>query len=78
MRRFLLRTSIADQVSGELADALTGGSDGHRTLEELAKSNALVVRLGVAHPWFRYHHLLADLLRHQFGWRRPISSRSCT
>ena len=71
VRRFLLRTSIADQVSGELADALTGGTRGHRTLEELAKSNALVVRLGVAHPWFRYHHLLADLLRHQLRLETP-------
>jgi LuxR family maltose regulon positive regulatory protein len=71
VRRFLLQTSIADQVSGELADALTGGTHGHRTLEELAKSNALVVRLGVAHPWFRYHHLLVDLLRHQLRLETP-------
>ena len=30
LRDFLLRTSIVDTVCGELADALTGGSDGQR------------------------------------------------
>lgn len=71
VRRFLLLTSITDRVCGDLADALTGGTDGHRTLERLADENALVTRLGYQRPWFRYHRLLADLLRHQVRLEFP-------
>jgi LuxR family maltose regulon positive regulatory protein len=63
VRRLLLRTSILERVSGPLADALTGGSDGERTLQELEETNAFVVTLDAARSWFRYHHLFADLLR---------------
>ena len=62
-RRLLLRTSILERVSGPLADALTGGSDGERTLQELEETNAFVVSLDAARSWFRYHHLFADLLQ---------------
>jgi LuxR family maltose regulon positive regulatory protein len=71
VRRFLLLTSITDRVCGDLADALTGETDGHRTLERLAGENALVTRLGDQRPWFRYHRLLADLLRHQVRLELP-------
>ena len=71
VRRFLLLTSVADRVCGELADVLTGDTNGHRTLERLAGENALVTRLGVQRPWFRYHRLLADLLRHQLRLEMP-------
>lgn len=75
VRRFLLLTSVVDRVCGELADALTGETDGHRTLERLAEGNALVIRLGVQRPWFRYHHLLGDLLRHQLMIDSPEAVR---
>ncbi len=63
VRRLLLRTSMLDRVSGELADALTGGSGGERMLQELEEANAFVVALDAARSWFRYHHLFADLLQ---------------
>ncbi len=63
VRRLLLRTSILERVSGPLADALTGGSGGERTLQELEETNAFVVPLDAARSWFRYHHLFADLLQ---------------
>jgi LuxR family maltose regulon positive regulatory protein len=62
-RRLLLRTSILERISGPLADALTGGSGGERTLQELEETNAFVVALDAARSWFRYHHLFADLLQ---------------
>jgi LuxR family transcriptional regulator, maltose regulon positive regulatory protein len=71
VRRFLLLTSVADRVCGELADALTGETDGHRTLERLAGENSLVIRLGQQRPWYRYHRLLGDLLRHQLRLEMP-------
>jgi LuxR family transcriptional regulator, maltose regulon positive regulatory protein len=63
VRRLLLRTSILERVSGPLADALTGGSGGERTLQELEETNAFVISLDAARSEFRYHHLFADLLR---------------
>jgi LuxR family maltose regulon positive regulatory protein len=63
VRRLLLRTSILDQVNGELADLLTGDAGGERTLQELEEANAFVVGLDVARSWFRYHRLFADLLQ---------------
>ena len=72
VRRLLLRTSILDQVNGELADLLTGDEGGERILQELEESNAFVVALDVARSWFRYHRMFADLL--QLELRRTASS----
>jgi LuxR family maltose regulon positive regulatory protein len=63
VRRLLLRTSILEQVNGELADLLTGDEGGERVLQELEEANAFVVALDVARSWFRYHRLFADLLQ---------------
>jgi LuxR family maltose regulon positive regulatory protein len=63
VRRLLLRTSVLEQVNGELADVLTGVSGGERVLQELEAANAFVVSLDAARYWFRYHHLFADLLQ---------------
>jgi LuxR family maltose regulon positive regulatory protein len=65
VRRFLLETSVCEQVSGELADAITLGTQGQRTLEELERVDDLIVRLGPKPRWFRYHPLLRDALRHR-------------
>jgi LuxR family maltose regulon positive regulatory protein len=62
VRRLLLRTSLLDRVSGELADELTGGSGGERILHDLERANAFVVSLDARRSWFRYHQLFADLL----------------
>src|SRR4029453_5716814 len=59
----LLRTSILERVSGPLADAVTGGSGAEATLQRLEDQNAFVPALDAPPPWFRYHHLFADLLR---------------
>jgi LuxR family transcriptional regulator, maltose regulon positive regulatory protein len=70
VRRLLLRTSVLERVSGELADALTGSPGGERVLQELEEANAFVVSLDAARSWFRYHHLLADLLQREL--RRTV------
>jgi LuxR family maltose regulon positive regulatory protein len=71
VRRLLLRTSVLERVSGELADALTGGSGGERILQDLEEANAFVVALDAARSCFRYHHLFAGLL--QLELRRTAS-----
>jgi LuxR family maltose regulon positive regulatory protein len=67
----MLRTSILERVNGPLADLLTGRSDGARLLHELEEANALVVAVDVGRTWFRYHHLLADLLRLELRREAP-------
>jgi LuxR family maltose regulon positive regulatory protein len=63
VRRFLLRTSVLERVSGPLADLVTGGGGGQRMLQQLEESNSFVVALDPRRSWFRYHHLFADLLQ---------------
>ncbi|MFE7114162.1 LuxR C-terminal-related transcriptional regulator [Streptomyces sp. NPDC057654] len=63
VRELLLRTSVLDWVTGELADALTGGSGAERVLQDLERANAFVFSLDASRSRFRYHRLFADLLR---------------
>ena len=76
--RFLLRTSVADRLCADLADVLSEGSGGQRELEALEQANAFVVALDPMHRWFRYHPLLADVLRHRLLVNEPELAPSCT
>ncbi len=62
VRDFLLRTAILDRLHGPLCDAVTGGTDGTRMLEDLERGNLFVVPLDTERSWYRYHHLFADVL----------------
>ncbi|WIM94357.1 LuxR C-terminal-related transcriptional regulator [Actinoplanes oblitus] len=70
-RRFLLQTSICENVCAGLADAITQRTDGQRILEELEHDNDFVVRLGAKPLWFRYHQLLRDVLGHRLRLESP-------
>jgi LuxR family maltose regulon positive regulatory protein len=63
VRDLLLRTSVLERVSGPLADALAGASGSVRVLQELDDAGAFVTGIDVGRTWFRYHPLLADVLR---------------
>jgi LuxR family maltose regulon positive regulatory protein len=71
VRQLLLRTSILDRVSGELADLLSGASGSEGILHGLEQANAFVVALDVGRTWFRYHSLFADLLRLELRRTEP-------
>ena len=71
LRRFLLRTSVLDQLCAPLCDAVTGEHNASDLLSELERSNAFVVRLDSRREWFRYHHLFAELLRHELARSEP-------
>jgi LuxR family maltose regulon positive regulatory protein len=70
-QNFLLYTSICDHLCGELADAITLGDTGQRTLEQLEHVNQFVVRLDSRPSWFRYHHLIRDVLQHRLMVQAP-------
>jgi LuxR family maltose regulon positive regulatory protein len=63
VQRLLLRTSVLDQVNGELADLLAGATGAERILLELEDANAFVVSLDPGRTWFRYHRMFGGLLR---------------
>jgi LuxR family transcriptional regulator, maltose regulon positive regulatory protein len=63
VQRLLLRTSVLDRVSGELADLLCGAAGSERALLELEDAGAFVVSLDPDRTWFRYHRMFGGLLR---------------
>ena len=71
LRRFLLRTSIVDRLTSDLAATLTGQRHCQQHLEDLEASNAFVVGLGPGRDWFRYHALLREMLRHRLLVAEP-------
>src|SRR5262249_20390525 len=62
VREFLLATSVAGRFTADLADALTGRSDSAHVAEQLVADNIFIERLDTQPPWYRYHHLFAELL----------------
>ncbi len=63
-RAFLLRTSILDEFSAGLCDAVVGSNDSAIMLEKLEQDAMFLVPLDSERQWFRYHHLFGDWLRH--------------
>ena len=68
IRRFLLFTSILDQLTAPLCDALlkeeaTPSRASGVILAELERANLFILSLDHERRWYRYHHLFSDLLR---------------
>lgn len=61
-RQRLLATSVLERLTGPLIDAVTGRGGGGAWLRRTAATNQLLIGLDRSGTWFRYHHLLRDLL----------------
>ncbi len=73
---FLLSTSILEKFSAPLCDAVTELGQSRQMLARLEQANLFLVPLDDAREWYRYHHLFAELLRHQRDIRHgPESTR---
>ena len=59
---FLRRTSLLERMSGPLCDAVLGRKHSASELEALRSANLFLVPLDDHGEWYRYHHLLRDLL----------------
>ncbi|CCH78562.1 putative ATP-dependent transcriptional regulator,MalT-like, LuxR family [Nostocoides japonicum T1-X7] len=68
---FLLRTSILEDLTPSLCDAVTGGDRATETLRDLERSNLFVVPLDESRTAYRYHHLFAEYLRAELNRREP-------
>ncbi len=78
-REFLLQTSILDELSAPLCDAVTGHTDAETLLSELQQANLLLQPIDLTQRRFRYHTLFKDLLRQQLHERHadqvPVLAR---
>jgi LuxR family transcriptional regulator, maltose regulon positive regulatory protein len=70
-RQLLLRTSVCERFSGELADLLSGGSGGEEALRDLEEAGVFVTALDARRSVFRCHPLFADLLRRELRRGEP-------
>ncbi len=73
-RQLLIQTSFLDEVTGPLADAVTGMTGSGEVLADLARDNAFVIPLDAARSRYRYHQLFAEILRYllQRGMRAAV------
>lgn len=73
VRQFLLRTSVVELISGDLADAIVPGGGGHARLTELVRANQFIACVNPERTVFRYHPLLRDLLVHSLQHGDPVA-----
>ncbi len=71
LQRFLLETSILDELTAPLCAAVTGRDDSGAVLTRLARENLFVSALDDRDERYRYHHLFADLLRSRLERGEP-------
>ena len=74
LREFMIQTSVLERLSGPLCAAVTCTPDSERLLRTLERENAFVLALDSKREWYRYHHLFAELLRHELERTRPRAS----
>ena len=66
VREFLIQTSILGRLNGDLCDSVLQRSGSTGVLERLDLDlGGFVVPMDQGRRWHRYHHLLADVLRHR-------------
>ena len=62
LQRFLRRTSVLDQLSGSLCDAVLEGTGSLAVLRELEAGSLFVAPLDGRREWYRYHALFREFL----------------
>ena len=75
-RRFLLRTSAADLLTPELATLLTGNTKAGQRLHRLERSGTFLLQVDSSGTSFRYHGIMATLLRARLNDRMPNEARN--
>src|SRR4029077_5710581 len=68
---FLIRTSVLNRMCGSLCNAILEETGSAAALEQMEARNLLVIPLDRRREWYRYHHLLRDLLRAELRRREP-------
>ncbi|MEV4515557.1 LuxR C-terminal-related transcriptional regulator [Dactylosporangium sp. NPDC049525] len=71
MRTFLRRTSILDRMCASLCDRVTDGDDASGQLHRAEQELQFLTVLDNEGSWFRYHHLIADVLQRELQHTEP-------
>ena len=71
LKEFLRRTSILDQLSASLCEAVTGQKASGKYLQHLESNNLFLIALDEERTWYRYHALFAELLKNQLLQAEP-------
>lgn len=75
LQEFLLYTSILEQLSGPLCDAIATPFPPYQSsaecLEALEHGNLFTQALDDDHSWYRYHRLFSDFLTNQLKFSSP-------
>jgi LuxR family maltose regulon positive regulatory protein len=71
LQQVLLETSILSRFNVALVNAVTGRSDGRRTIDEIEAKNLFLFSLDDQRTWYRYHHLFAEVLRRRLADQDP-------
>ncbi len=71
LSEFLVRTSVADVLDAELCDALSGRSGSADVLRRMEADLQFVLATGPGRDTWRYHPLLAEMLRSELQAHRP-------
>ena len=66
-RQALMEWSILGRLTGDLCDRVTGRRDGAEMLVRLARTNRLLIPVDRNHVWYRFHDMLRDALRWEWG-----------
>jgi LuxR family maltose regulon positive regulatory protein len=72
-KEFLLQTSLFEQISAPLCNAVLRSNDSQAMIEKLEKNNMFVIPLDTDRNWYRYHHLFADLLKQRLQQREKAA-----
>lgn len=71
IKDFLINTSVLEELSASLCDAILGTNNSREILATLEQKNLFIVPLDNQRLWYRYHALFAELLRVQLRRSRP-------
>jgi LuxR family maltose regulon positive regulatory protein len=72
---FLIKTSILNQLTGQLCDFITGNSDGTEMLIQLQEKNLFIEQL--ENPgWYRYHNFFSEVLNQHLKEKYPDEIQS--
>jgi LuxR family maltose regulon positive regulatory protein len=72
---FLLGSSVLDRLSGPLCDAVLEREGSAEILEEMSRSNLLVVPLDRRGRQYRYHALMREMLQSELRRAQPARER---
>ncbi|WP_299586656.1 HTH-type transcriptional regulator MalT [uncultured Microbulbifer sp.] len=72
LRELLARTSILTRVNAQLAERLSGRSDGQQLLEAAARRGLFLQAQDSSRQWFRFHPVFARFLQRQLTNREQL------